>query len=706
MYMSLCAHAWLRSAAPCCTVKSCLQDVLFLRSLSTRPSAVAIHFHLALLQNTCGSMRLRRTAMLSHVQRHGVWSAVHVPPTLTCPGRGRGGSPGASQDPPAARHMYEHAPVVLTAAARPPVVLPAPWPLPAVPGSGFQGSTNPAGLAPLSLPTPPAAARSSKPMPAHVLMQGAPVPVAAAAACGGALPAEGSAHGSVPAEGPAVPPGAPAAPAPMTAWPQAPLATAHAEAPASHAATHAEQPFASGWPAPIVLPAPACGPPSMGSSAPPVALLVPGALPQPARAVVAGSARGIAPLSVDPPSRAAPLPQQTRFAAPAPAPAFLRLPGAPAPVIGPSLDPVVTPAIIPAGASGPLGPLGTVPGAPNPLYISPGFPAVQQGAVPEVDTASQRSEPLAGAPVPIAAGVLDRCAGQMPQAPGPAGAGSRSWLPASAYAAAPQPQGLAPGPGASLSGLAGATLVQVGGMPTGLSAGDVPAVGFPPPSAQVQSVSHPLVPDPAAPNLAALPVPPVLPAPPRHAPSDPAALPAPPVLPAPDLALWARPAVAPPVLPRPLDLPMGKKAQRRAAAAARRMAVAAGGIPSADATPQGWASPDSGPLGVAMGLPSGWGPTTLRAAGPGHGAGSLAVRGFATLATAGAPRMQAAGPPGADAAAQERSWESWLGGDALAGAAGPAMHPGSQTVAELGEPNAKRHKTARGAGRTPGMRRG
>ena len=607
-----------------------------------------------------------------------------------CPGRGRGRSPGASPAPPASRHLYEHAPVALSAAARPPVV--SPWPLPAVSGSGLQGSTNPAG------PAPPAAARSSKPMPAHGLMQAAHVPLAAAAAArGGAQPAERSAHGCVPAEGPAVLPGTPAGPAPMTAGPPAPLATAHAEAPASHAATHAEQAPASGLPAPIVLPAPACGPLSMGSSAPPVALPVPGALA--AGAAFAGSAAEIAPLAADLPPRAAPLPQQARFAPPVPAPAFLRLPDAPAPVSDPSPNPDVTPAVIPAGASGLPGPFGAVPGAPNQLCISPGLPAVQQGAVP------QRFEPLAGAPVPIAAAWLDKGAVDIPPlALGPAGAGSQGWLPASAYAAAPQPQGLLPGPGASLGGLDGAPPLQVGFVPTGASGGDVPAMGFLPPGA-IAPVAPPLVPDQAAQNLAALPVPRVLPAPPGHAALDPAALPAPPVLPAPDLATWACPATAPPVLPRPLDLPMGKKAQRRAAAAARRRAAAAGDTRSADASPQGWPSPSSAPPGPAMGPSRGWEPSMLRAAGPGHAAGGPAGRGFTTLATAGASRVQAAGPPGAGAAAQERSWEEWLGGDALAEAAGPAMHSGAQTAAEPGGPDAKRRRTAHGAARTPGMRR-
>ena len=594
--------------------------------------------------------------------------------------------------------------MALSAAARPPVVLPAPWPLPAVPGSGLQCSTNPAGQAPAPEPL---AARSSKSMLEYGLMQATPVPLAAATACGGALPARRSAQGSVPADRLAMPPGAPAAPASITAGPPARLATAHAEARASHAATHAEQPPAIGWLAPIVLPAPACGPLSMGSSAPPVVLPVPGALPQPAGAIFAGRAAERAPLSTDLPSRTAPLPQQMRPVPPAPAPAFLQLPGAPAPVTDPSLDPAVIPAVAPAGASGLPGPLGMVPGVHHPLCISPGFPAVQQRAVPEFDAAPQRLQPLAGAPVPIPAGGLDSCAGQMSQlAPGPAGAGSSGWLPASAYAAAPQPQGLAPGPGASLGGLAGAPLLQAGGMPTGDSAGAVPAVGFLPPSA-VAHVAPPLVPDQAAQNLAALPMPPVLYDPPGHAAPDPAALPAPPVLLAPDLAVWARPAVAPPVLPRPLDLPVSRKAQRRAAAAARRMAAAAGGIPSADASLPGWASPSTGPLGGAMGLPSGWGSTTLHAAGPGRAAGGPAGRGLATRAMAGAPRLQAPGPLGAGAAARERSWEEWLGVSASVGSAvGPAMHPGSQTVAELGGPDAKRRKTARGPVRTPGMRRG
>ena len=244
----------------------------------------------------------------------------------------------------------------------------------------------------------------------------------------------------------------------------------------------------------------------------------------------------------------------------------------------------------------------------------------------------------------------------------------------------------------------GAPLLQAGGMPTGASANDVPAMGILTPGV-IAPAPQPLVPDPAAPNLAALPVPPGLPAPPGHAAPDPAALPAPPVLPAPDLASWAHPVVAPPVLPRPLDLPTGKKAQRRAAAAARRMSAAAGGVPSADASPQGWASPISGPLGGAMGPSSGWGATTLRAAGPGHAAGGPCRERSCNLGDGWSSARAGRRPSWGRRSSAGAVLGGLAGRDALAGAAaGPAMHSGSQTAAELGGPDAKRRRTARGAG--------
>ena len=589
-----------------------------------------------------------------------------------CPGRGRGRSPGGLLAPPAARHVYKHAPVALTAAAQPPVVLPAPWPLPATPGTGFVGRTDPAGAASLPAPAPPAAACSSSPVLAHGPPQGAPVPLITAAVDGGALPAGcGVAQG----EAPAMPPGAPAIPASVKVGLPAALAVAHPEAPARLAATHAEQPSTSGWLAPIVLPAPSRWPPSVGSSPTPVMLPVHGAPPEPARGASAGSAVGAAPPSVGQPLRAALWPQQARSAAPAPVPAFLRLPGA-------SLDPAtMRAAAAPAGAPGLPGLLSTLPPAPVPPVVSPGYPALQQGAVPE--TAPLPLQTLAGAPAPIAAGGLD--GSHVGQLPGlmqvPEGAESEGWLPASAYTAAPRPQGLAPVPGASVGAHQDTPMLRSGNLFTGVSTRDMPAAGFLPPTVMAP-VPHPSMSDQAAPALAALPVPSVLHAPPGYAAPDLDALPAPPVLPALDLAALDRPAVlAPPVLPRPLDLPMGKKAQRRAAAAAWRSAAA--GSPSNNALSQGLENPRSEPLG-------------------------LAGRGVSALGRAGAPGMQGTGgPPGAAAAAQERSWEDWLGGNALAGsAAGPNTHPGTQTAAELGAPGAKRRKTARGAGRMPGMRRG